>query len=75
MTIAVEAQQNDDASSWSPAGLGDPLALRRRRSSRATRSHSDPNHRDLLRRRRSPNNSPAGAITTSPTADQVPKYP
>ena len=27
MTIAVEAQQNDDASSWSPAGLRDPLAI------------------------------------------------
>ena len=41
MTIAVEAQRNDDASSWSPAGLGDPLAIRRRRSCRAARSHSN----------------------------------
>jgi len=27
MTIAVEAQQNDDASSWSPASLGNPLRI------------------------------------------------
>ena len=75
MTIAVAAQQNDDASRWSPAGLADPFAIRRRRSCRAAHSHSEPHHRDLLRRRRSPNTSPAGAITASPAADQRPKYP
>ena len=40
MTMLVEAQRNDDASSWSPASLADPLPIRRRRSCRAARSHS-----------------------------------
>ena len=37
MTRVVEAQRNDDASSWSPASLGDPLSIRRRRGCRADR--------------------------------------
>ena len=49
MTMLVEAQQNDNASSRSPAGIADPLAIRRQPSCRAARSHSEPHYRDLLR--------------------------
>ena len=75
MTMPVEAQQNDDASRWSPASLADPLSIRRRCGCRTAGSHSRPHHRDLLRDRRSPNTSPAAVITTSPDKDQRPKYP
>ncbi len=35
MTRVVEAQRNEDASTWSPTGHADPLTVRRRRSWRA----------------------------------------
>jgi len=72
MTRVVEAQRNDDAASWSPAGLADPLSIRRRRGCRADRSHSPSHHRELLPDRRSPNTSPAGAITTRPPTTKCP---
>ena len=73
MTMVVEPQRNDNASSRSPAGLGDPLAIRRRPSCREASSHSQPHHRHVLRARLSKNTSPAGAITSSPAPDHVPK--